>query len=121
MMSTRRQFLKQGAALALIPLVPAVSITTHAAAKVPLDDPAAKALRYVEDATEANRADKMGVAAADQVCQNSRYYVTTDASAAWSPCQQIQNRDFHCGNPTEIKISGNYWKRNFIQTLCQFC
>ena len=50
-MSTRRQFLKQGAALALIPLVPAVSLTTHAAAKVPLDDPAAKALRYVEDAT----------------------------------------------------------------------
>ena len=91
-MSTRRQFLKQGAALALIPLVPAVSLTTHAAAKVPLDDPAAKALRYVEDATEANRADKMGVAAADQVCQNCRFYVMTDANAAWAPCQLFQNR-----------------------------
>lgn len=91
-MSTRRQFLKQGAALALTPLVPAVSLTTHAAVKVPLDDPTAKALRYVEDATKANRADKMGVAAADQVCQNCRFYVTTDANAAWAPCQLFQNR-----------------------------
>ena len=38
------------------------------------------------------RADKMGVAAADQVCQNCRFYVTTDASAAWAPCQLFQNR-----------------------------
>ena len=91
-MSTRRHFLKQGAALALIPLVPAVSLTTQAVAKVPLDDPAAKALRYVEDATLASRADKMGVAAADQVCQNCRFYVTDDASAAWAPCQLFQNR-----------------------------
>ena len=91
-MSTRRQFLKTGAVLALIPLVPAVSLNTHAAAKVPLDDPAAKALRYVEDATQASRSDKMGVAAGDQVCQNCRFYVTRDAGAEWAPCQLFQNR-----------------------------
>lgn len=91
-MSTRRQFLKQGAALALIPLVPAVSLNAHGAGKVPSDDPAAKALRYVEDATQANRADKMGVAASDQICQNCRFYVTSDAGAAWAPCQLFQSR-----------------------------
>jgi hypothetical protein len=81
-MSTRRQFLKQGAALALIPLVPAVSLNAHGAGKVPLDDPA----------TQANRADKMGVAASDQICQNCRFYVTSDAGAAWAPCQLFQSR-----------------------------
>lgn len=57
-MTTRRSFLKQSSALALIPLMPVASFEIAAANKVPLDDPAAKALRYVEDATLAKRADK---------------------------------------------------------------
>ena len=91
-MTTRRSFLKQSSALALIPLMPVASFEIAAANKVPLDDPAAKALRYVEDATLAKRADKMGVAAADQVCSNCRLYITDDATAAWAPCQLFQNR-----------------------------
>jgi len=91
-MTTRRSFLKQSSALALIPLMPVASFEIAAANKVLLDDPAAKALRYVEDATLAKRADKMGVAAADQVCSNCRFYITDDATAAWAPCQLFQNR-----------------------------
>jgi len=91
-MTTRRSFLKQSSALALIPLMPVASFEIAAAKKVPLDDPAAKALRYVEDATLAKRADKMGVAAADQVCSNCRFYITDDVTAAWAPCQLFQNR-----------------------------
>lgn len=91
-MPPRRSFLKQSSALALIPLVPITSFESLAATKVPLDDPAAKALRYVEDANLAKRADKMGVAAADQLCSNCRFYVTDDANAAWAPCQLFQNR-----------------------------
>ena len=69
-MTTRRDFIQRASALAVLPLIPAISFESLAAAKVPLDDPAAKALRYVEDATLAKRADKMGVAAAEQVCSN---------------------------------------------------
>ncbi|MAU91832.1 MAG: iron permease, partial [Gammaproteobacteria bacterium TMED182] len=75
-MTTRRDFIQRASALAVLPLIPAISFESLAAAKVPLDDPAAKALRYVEDATLAKRADKMGVAAAEQVCSNCRFYIT---------------------------------------------
>ena len=37
-----------------------------------MDDPTAKALKYV-DATTATRADKMGVAGSDQLCSNCRF------------------------------------------------
>ena len=78
-MTTRRDFIQRASALAVLPLIPAISLESLAAAKVPLDDPAAKALRYVEDATLAKRADKMGVAAAEQVCSNCRFYITANA------------------------------------------
>lgn len=90
-MTTRRTFLKGVAASALIPLVN-LSHSAHAASKVPLDDPTAKALKYVEDATQATRTDKMGVAGADQVCTNCRFYVADANEAGWGACALFQNR-----------------------------
>ena len=49
-MPTRRSILKAAGGLALLPLV---NVTVNAAEKVPLDDPAAVALKYVEDANQA--------------------------------------------------------------------
>ena len=87
-MPSRRQLLKMAGGLALLP---AINLPVFAAEKVPLDDPAAKALKYVEDASQATgRVDKMGVAAADQLCTNCRFYVAADGG--YGPCVLFQNR-----------------------------
>ena len=87
-MKTRREFLAATGGLALIPLI---SSTVIAAEKMPLDDPAAKALKYVEDASQASgKVDKMGVAGADQLCSNCRFY--TAPNDEWGPCLLFQNR-----------------------------
>jgi hypothetical protein len=49
------------------------------------DDPTAKALKYKHDAAEATRADKGGVAAAEQFCHNCKF-IQSD-SGQWRPCQ----------------------------------
>ena len=90
-MTNRRTVLKGIAASALIPLV-SVSNLGHAATKVPLDDATAKALKYVEDATTATRADKMGVVGSDQVCSNCRFYTADASEAGWGACTLFQNR-----------------------------
>ena len=87
-MMNRRNFMRAAGAAALIPLV---QLPARAADKVPEDDPAAKALKYVEDATAATRADKMGVAGADQYCDNCRFY-KTGGPEGWGPCQLFQMR-----------------------------
>ena len=80
-MPTRRSILKAAGGLALVPLL---NVPVRAAEKVPLDDPAAKALKYVEDTNEAvGRVDKMGVAAADQLCSNCRFY--GEDTDGWGP------------------------------------
>jgi hypothetical protein len=89
-MTTRRNFLKGMAASTLIPLV-SVTTPSQAATKVPMDDPTAKALKYVEDATTATRADKMGVAGSDQLCSNCRFYAA-ETEPGWAPCALFQNR-----------------------------
>ena len=87
-MTTRRKFLAATGGLALIPLI---SRPLMAAEKVPLDDPTAKALKYVEDASQASgRIDKMGVAGADQLCSNCYFYTVPDDE--WGPCILFQNR-----------------------------
>ncbi len=83
----RRELLKSAAALSLIPLV---NVPVRAAEKMPLDDPAAVALKYVEDATTADRADKMNVAGSDQFCDNCRFYV--NPADGWGGCMLFQNR-----------------------------
>ena len=87
-MPTRRSILKAAGGLALVPLI---NLPARAAEKVPLDDPAAVGLKYVEDAAEAvGRVDKMGVAAADQHCANCRFMgAVTDG---WGPCMLFQQR-----------------------------
>jgi len=91
-MASRRSFLKATASVALIPLVSLDSIQVHAAEKVPLDDAAAVALKYVEDATTAERMDKMGVAGADQFCDNCQYYAVDAGMAGFGGCALFQNR-----------------------------
>ena len=49
------------------------------------DDPTAVALKYVEDATKAERADKMGVAGKDQTCVNCQFVQGKDGDAR-RPC-----------------------------------
>ena len=92
-MTTRRTFIKTTAKLGLIPLLP-VSMLSWGddAKKIPTDDPVAKALRYIEDATQAARSDKMGVIAADQLCSNCQFYTVSTSDAALGPCMLFQNR-----------------------------
>ncbi len=88
-MPNRRDVLKMAGAVALIPLV---NMPARAADKVPLDDPAALALKYVEDATQATRTDKMGVAGSEQLCSNCRFYTASADEADWGGCTLFQNR-----------------------------
>ena len=92
-MTTRRTFIKTTAKLGLIPLFP-VSMLSQGddAKKITTDDPVAKALRYIEDATQAARSDKMGVTAADQLCSNCYFYTVSTSDAALGPCMLFQNR-----------------------------
>ena len=74
--------------LAASPLLNLVDATLVQAADLPHlseDDPAAKALHYVNDAAKGNRTDKGGTPAAKQHCQNCRF-VQADAGD-WRPCQ----------------------------------
>lgn len=84
----RRKFLKTSATtLAALPLLP---LANSAFAKgVDLNDPTVKALGYVEIATDAVRPDKMGVAGADQLCSNCRFYSASDD--VWGGCSLFRN------------------------------
>jgi hypothetical protein len=90
-MTTRRTFIKSTAALGLIPLLP-ISMLSQGVDKVTIDDPVAKALKYTEDATNAVRSDRGGVAAADQVCSNCEYYTVVGSDAASGSCTLLGNR-----------------------------
>jgi hypothetical protein len=101
-MRTRREFLAITGGLALIPLI---STPAVAAEKLPLDDPAAKALKYVEDASQASgKTDKMGVVGADQLCSNCRFYTAPDGE--FGPCTLFQNR----------LVAGKGWCAGWVPT-----
>ena len=51
-----------------------IATSLAAVGRVPETDPAAVALKYVEVASTAVRADKMGVAGSEQICGNCRFY-----------------------------------------------
>ena len=57
------------------------------------DDPTAAALKYVDDATKADRVDKSGVAAADQDCSNCQF-IQSD-SGEWRPCALFPGKSVH--------------------------
>ena len=74
--------------LASVPLVNLVGWAAAEAQDLPHlteDDPTAKALKYVADATKASRADKLGVAAGQQLCSNCQFVQAP--AGAWRPCQ----------------------------------
>ena len=75
--------------LAAVPVMNLVGMAKAYAEDLPhvdeAADPTAMALQYKHDATQASRADKAGVAAADQTCANCQF-VQADAGE-WRPCQ----------------------------------
>ena len=77
-MVSRRQFIKLSSIFAALPLVSLVKLISPASAavmvKVPTDDPAAIALKYVEVASAAVRTDEMGVPGSEQTFGNCRFY-----------------------------------------------
>ena len=97
-MISRRKFAKLTAASTLsasLPLLAQVNLIASASAavteKVPIDDPAAIALKYVEDANTASRTAKMGVPGSEQICGNCRFYVEGE-TPAWGGCALFQSR-----------------------------
>ncbi len=94
-MVSRRKFIKLSAISASLPLVSQVNLVSPASAaamgKVPADDPAAVALKYVEVASTAARTDKMGVPGSEQICGNCLFYKDSD-TPAWGECALFQNR-----------------------------
>lgn len=58
---------------------------------VTLDDPQAKALQYVNDATKATRPDKGGTKGADQFCHNCQFL--QGDSGEWRPCQIFAGKE----------------------------
>ena len=77
--------------LALIPVANLIPAIANAASNVDLKDPSAVALKYVENASDAQRADKMGTAAADQFCDNCRFYKGDSGNAARGGCALFKN------------------------------
>ena len=92
-MVSRRTFVKLTAVSASVPLLGPISLSASAAsvAKVPVNDPTAMALKYVEVASAATRTEKMGVAGADQICGNCMFYKAGEMPE-WGPCALFQNR-----------------------------
>ena len=86
-MIKRRNLLKSATALAALPLI---ASTARGRTPVSLTDPAVVALKYVEDATDATRVDKMGFKGNAQICSNCRFYAKTDA--VWGGCALFQNK-----------------------------
>ncbi|MBT3563050.1 high-potential iron-sulfur protein [Pseudomonadales bacterium] len=86
-MIKRRNLLKSASALAALPFI---ASTARASTPVSLTDPAVVALKYVEDATDATRVDKMGFKGNAQICSNCRFYAKTDA--VWGGCALFQNK-----------------------------
>jgi hypothetical protein len=86
---SRRRALKMVAgAAAVVPLSTLITSRSALAADLPHvaeDDPVAVGVKYVHDATKANRVDKAGVAAAEQHCLNCNFAQATEGE--WLPCQ----------------------------------
>lgn len=75
------------ASIASIPVVNLVHMVAAQAQELPQlseDDPTAKALNYVHDASNADRVDKGGVAASEQFCSNCQFIQA--AEGEWRPC-----------------------------------
>ena len=83
----RRKLLKAAGALSVLPLIPRIAKSDS---PVDMNNPAVVALKYVEDASDATRTDKMGFKGEDQICANCRFYAGVDGE--WGSCSLFQNR-----------------------------
>lgn len=83
----RRDLIKAAGIMAVLPAIPQ---TARSDSPVDMNNPAVIALKYVEDATEASRPDKMGFKGQDQICENCRFYAGVDSE--WGGCSLFQNR-----------------------------
>ncbi|MGF1613127.1 MAG: high-potential iron-sulfur protein [Gammaproteobacteria bacterium] len=75
------------AGMASVPLINLVHAAAAQAEDLPQlseDDPSAKALNYVHDATAANRVDKGGTPASEQLCSNCQFIQAGEGE--WLPC-----------------------------------
>lgn len=92
---SRRNFLRGAVAgAAMIPLVQLDARRAHAAERVSPDDPTAKALGYVENASNANRTDKAGTPASEQQCNNCALFM---GEGDYAPCTLFQGREVAAG------------------------
>ena len=66
------------------------SLPTGEAGFVGTDNPTVIALKYVEDAEQANRVDKVGVTGAEHIFANCRFYADPDAEA--TGCALLANQ-----------------------------
>ena len=87
--NSRRRFIKLGAlGLAAIPLSNILIRGAQAADKVDENNPMAKSLGYVNDATKADQGKRGG---ADRFCHNCQLY-TGKAGDQWGPCSIFQGQ-----------------------------
>ncbi len=86
--SSRRNVLRYIAAGAVAaPLSQLISTATAFADELPHvseSDPRAKGLKYVNDATKADRAEKAGVPGSEQFCNNCQFIQASEGE--WRPC-----------------------------------
>lgn len=82
---SRRKFVQSGVAVAFgLPVIASLTRMASAAElpRLDLNDPTAKALKYVHDATTVDEATRGG---ADRICASCRFY-TGEAGPEWGPC-----------------------------------
>jgi len=84
----RRKFIRDAAVVAAT--IPLINLTAQAAELISPSDPTAVALKYVLDAKDAERSDKMGTPGAQQFCYNCRFYADENAEAA--ACALFRNQ-----------------------------
>jgi hypothetical protein len=103
----RRQALKAAAATAIVVSLggfmrqgQAQEAAPGGAPKLSPDDPMAKSLHYVEDATKANRPTKAGTPGEQQFCHNCKFLQA--GGGEWRPCSIFGGKLVHvngwCGS-----------------------
>jgi hypothetical protein len=105
-MVSRRKILKSTSMLMLVPVVNLIPKELMAASNVNLKDPTVLALKYVENAADSMRMDKMGVAAADQFCDNCRFYAVGSSDQTRGGCALFKNQS----------VAGKGWCTAWVPT-----
>jgi hypothetical protein len=76
-------------------VLPLAALVRHGVAfaqdRLDPEDPTAKALKYTHDASQAERADKLGVAGSEQFCENCQF-IQAGGDGEWLPCMIFGGR-----------------------------